>query len=554
MRFFQMDTTPKNSTAKSYISSTPRPTGSAAKFLEEAQATLAALEGVTAKTPTTATTTAFRYNSPQASRKGDVSLLPPSRARTPVRTSQVKQPTTSAEGGSTRSLLRYIASSWSSKSSESSQAYKDGGYLAVNTGDCLDGRYEVIRKLGWGEFSTVWLCLDRKARNVAAALVAVKVSKCRVDISRGAVLECLLLTYLRDTKRPQTPLTTLLNTFEQKGPYGMHFCVTMPVNGPNMLCLIDYFKAKRSKRRSDKEILLLKDITIAILRSLDHLESINVLHTDLKPENVLCSMPDQRTLNAVSEYVEKRGVGTTPDARDQLVKVLASGGATADPTHGGVVSLADFGLSLLLEPSAEGKGDAEAIAHHAASSQIRAITSRKKLNILTPGTLHNETGMLIQTREYRAPEVLLGSDFCCRTDIWSLGCMVYELITGDFLMDPKRKTRDERVMDVEHLCMMMEILGSPPSHLSRPSAATRTPKYHHRYFDANGRFLHSAKFPTGAPQRRSIALELAQFLEPQEAERAALFIMSCFTWDPSERCHASDLMRNPWLKAVAAAL
>ena len=37
-----------------------------------------------------------------------------------------------------------------------------GGYHPVEIGDIYNGRYHVIRKLGWGHFSTVWLCRDKK--------------------------------------------------------------------------------------------------------------------------------------------------------------------------------------------------------------------------------------------------------------------------------------------------------------------------------------------------------------------------------------------------------
>jgi len=35
-----------------------------------------------------------------------------------------------------------------------------GGYYPVQIGDLFNGRYHVVRKLGWGHFSTVWLCWD----------------------------------------------------------------------------------------------------------------------------------------------------------------------------------------------------------------------------------------------------------------------------------------------------------------------------------------------------------------------------------------------------------
>jgi serine/threonine protein kinase len=41
--------------------------------------------------------------------------------------------------------------------------YCKGGYHPVQIGDTFsDGRYTVVRKLGWGHFSTVWLAKDAK--------------------------------------------------------------------------------------------------------------------------------------------------------------------------------------------------------------------------------------------------------------------------------------------------------------------------------------------------------------------------------------------------------
>lgn len=42
----------------------------------------------------------------------------------------------------------------------------------------------------------------------------------------------------------------------------------------------------------------------------------------------------------------------------------------------------------------------------------------------------------IQTRQYRCPEVLLGSKYSTSTDMWSFACIVFKLATGDVLFDP----------------------------------------------------------------------------------------------------------------------
>ena len=43
----------------------------------------------------------------------------------------------------------------------------------------------------------------------------------------------------------------------------------------------------------------------------------------------------------------------------------------------------------------------------------------------------------IQTREYRGIETILGFDYEDNCDIWSLACMIYELLTNNYLFRPK---------------------------------------------------------------------------------------------------------------------
>jgi serine/threonine-protein kinase SRPK3 len=42
----------------------------------------------------------------------------------------------------------------------------------------------------------------------------------------------------------------------------------------------------------------------------------------------------------------------------------------------------------------------------------------------------------IQTLEYRAPEVVLGRSWDDKVDVWSMGCVFFELATGDVLFNP----------------------------------------------------------------------------------------------------------------------
>jgi serine/threonine-protein kinase SRPK3 len=44
----------------------------------------------------------------------------------------------------------------------------------------------------------------------------------------------------------------------------------------------------------------------------------------------------------------------------------------------------------------------------------------------------------IQTRQYRSPEVIIGSNYGTSADMWSFACMIFEMATGDFLFEPRK--------------------------------------------------------------------------------------------------------------------
>lgn len=80
-------------------------------------------------------------------------------------------------------------------------------------------------------------------------------------------------------------------------------------------------------------------------------------------------------------------------------------------------------------------------------------TSIKVIDLGT-GCFENKTVYTyIQSRFYRAPEIMLGIPYTCAIDMWSVGCIILELHLGCPIFAGEDET--------EQIAMIMEYRGMP---------------------------------------------------------------------------------------------
>jgi serine/threonine protein kinase len=143
----------------------------------------------------------------------------------------------------------------------------------------------------------------------------------------------------------------------------------------------------------------------------------------------------------------------------------------------------------------------------------------------------------IQTRQYRAPEVLIGSKYDTAADIWSLGCMTFELLTGDLLFDPR--AGDDYDRDEDHLAMFQELLGKMPKRIALEG------KYSKSFFDKRGNLKHIKQLKFWPVQ--DVLMEKYHFPK-EEAQAVADFMMPLLDFDPKTRATALDALESDWLQ------
>lgn len=146
---------------------------------------------------------------------------------------------------------------------------------------------------------------------------------------------------------------------------------------------------------------------------------------------------------------------------------------------------------------------------------------------------HEHHSKVVSTRHYRAIEVILELGWSQPCDVWSIGCILFELYTGITMF----QTHDNR----EHIAMMERILGTIPWRM-----ATRSKT---KYFNRHGWLNWDDTSSAGYFVRRNCR-PLKHYMSNNTREELDLFdlIDLMLTYEPSQRITCSEALRHPFLE------
>lgn len=500
--------------------------------------------------------------------------------------------------------------------------YCKGGYYPVKIGDLFNGRYHVVRKLGWGHFSTVWLCWDLQKKR----FVALKVVKSAPHYTETAIDEIKLLRCVRDSD-PSDPyretIVQLIDDFKISGVNGVHVCMVMEVLGHQLLKWII------KSNYMGLPLVCVKSIIRQVLQGLDYLHSkCKIIHTDIKPENILLQADEVyvRRLAAEATVWQRAGapppsgssVSTAPrdvqsgklsknkrkklkrkakrqqkllderlvdiqkmeeedglcqpDETDNSSHIL-NGNATTSSNQKASPESSSSWLDDRCNGHAPGRFSSPASGLSGFSSSVISATSESTMStqsgyssgrevfmasdfVLSPldpqnadkikvkiadlGNacwVHKHFTEDIQTRQYRAVEVLIGAEYGPPADIWSTACMAFELATGDYLFEPH--SGEDYTRDEDHIAHIIELLGPLPL----PFALSG--RYSREYFNRRGDLRHiSSLKPWGLFE---VLLEKYEWPLDQAAQFSD-FLLTMLELEPDRRATARQCLQHAWLQ------
>ena len=306
-------------------------------------------------------------------------------------------------------------------------------------GDHIAYRYEIKDIFGKGAFGQVIKAYDHKLQ----INVALKIIINTEQMHEQGLIEIQILKHLKEKDFNNSH--HIVNCYDSF-LFREHLCVTFEILGLN---LYEYSRSIRFQPMSLKQI---QSISKNILQGLSFCHSQNIIHADMKPENVLLLS------------------GSTSKCR-----------------------IIDFGSSCF-------KGQ--------------------------------QKYEYIQSRFYRAPEVILGLNYGPPMDIWSFACIIVEMMIGK----PLFPGDDEH----ELLEMIMEIFGPPPRSMILAC------KRRKEFFDNELKplFKNSRKryrLPSSLNLRTVTKFSDPVFLD---------FLSKCFEWDPHLRINSNDALKHPWFSVV----
>jgi serine/threonine-protein kinase SRPK3 len=401
--------------------------------------------------------------------------------------------------------------------SSDDEYYGDNG--DIFRGEVLNKKYALVKKIGYGAYSSVWLAYNYENNEY----YAIKIQNPE-DYEEGQEE----VKYLRKIKRFDSPnLAKLVDSFDIENEVVIEKKIKRISKKSNKektitereiikeknICMVFKLKAcsmydlvKIGKYKDGLPIKVVKNIMYQVFEGLNILHNeMNVIHTDIKPENLLIEgvkdkiqkimeiySSDNNKISfknlyeqAKNEYFKKKNYDINNKKHvkkfnktkknkflksintymlNNLKDVMSDFDSDSDSYDTDCDTDTETSITKSISDELEEELNNESLIDEKYINDCNIVITDFG-NLVNDGEIYDEEGNVeeIQTRYYRAPEVIMGNEYNNKVDIWSSGCILYELLTGEILFDPEKDKNYSR--DIHHLYWIEQLLGELPKEM-----------------------------------------------------------------------------------------
>lgn len=478
----------------------------------------------------------------------------------------------------------------------------------IFTGRVLNERYILISQIGSGTFATVWSCYDIRSKNYLAIKIQdIEEHECAVDeltfyttINKGGNVGgahkylCTMLDFF-----PLESDYGINDCFV----FNLAACSTYDV-----IRYIKYSKDKQESPLSLLNIKRIIYQTLLAIKSIN--DNYNLLHTDIRAENILIcgsnkhldlfkSVFDPNYIEKIvvakrKKFTKKYKKKPSPEIEtkfyeetsipyiqkllsDEKFKVFRDEDSHESSHHQHSQKDKECQGSQCSKDS-DSENSNSSHQHGARYDKydsfsdledfIEEVPSEeiildKEINMLPLDNKYLENIQIkladfgsacfadkkystIQARHYRAPEIVIGCPFNESCDIWSLGCLMFELMTGEVLFKPNKSPFISR--NKFHLYKMYKLFGPIPPNMIDNC------KYRKIFFN-NDHTLKISRHIKRIDMKDYIKHEISRHhvqltISEEELIQAVDFMMLTFEYDPEKRSNASKLVLHKWFDDI----
>lgn len=459
----------------------------------------------------------------------------------------------------------------------------------------LNKRYIPLKKLDHGAYASVWMSFD----TTQTKYCAIKINN--TDDEKAGKRETKMYDIFKKYK--SSSLMSITDKFDHTTVNGIHHCCVMDLMACSLYSLIKskkYYSGLNFETVVKIIFQVLKGIANIHGDNIIHgdikpenillcgnsnsqiklFEIINVdkIVSDLKVEIKLETIKNRKNkqnkqnnnahmqetyINKLAEKITKKmnlddlyetnTIDNSDDESDDEIKEDSDSNNTSSSEKSSKLTISSCDDDEYIDSDSDYDSDSDSLSEYddnleSGDEEIVAphIIDDIKVKISDMGGCllpHKKRHRHIQTCYYRSPEILLGFDYGIESDMWALGCTIYELLTGKILFNPNDYKGNVKR---HHVYLITKKLGSIPIDMVKKSPKRDI------FFTANNKLIKGYNSIDFSSTLKTDLENIAEKnkITPLIASYFFDFMLKLFNHDPSKRLTVSEALVHPLFTTI----